>query len=285
MRAEQRSGALWAAASYVIWGVFPIYWKLLGHRASSEILAHRFIWSFVFYALVLFWGNPKAWSSVRAATRRDWALSLASALLLGTNWYLYIHAVNTGRILEGSLAYFLNPLLNVFVGIVFFAERPPWIVKASLAVAASGVALKVLLNGSIPLLALSMAVTFCIYGVVKRKLSIPARTSSFLEGAVGIVPALLFALCMPSGPIDSRTWLLFVFSGPVTGLPLFLFSFAAQRVPFSTLGMLQFISPSLQFLVGVFLYNEVFGPAQAFSFGLIWGGISLYLIYLLRSKK
>jgi chloramphenicol-sensitive protein RarD len=285
MRTSERNGVLWATASFVIWGVFPIYWKLLSHRPSSEILAHRFIWAFAFYAILLFWKNPNAWPSIKSASRRDWLLSASCALLLGSNWYIYIHAVNTNRILEGSLAYFLSPLFSAFVGIAFFGERPHWLVKASLAIAASGVALKVILVGSVPILALSMAITFCIYGIVKRRLSIPARTSSFLEGAVGVVPAILFTCWIPTESIDAKTWALFILSGPGTGLPLFLFSYAAQRVSLISLGIMQFISPSIQFLVGVFLYAEAFGQAQALSFGLIWGGISLYLIYLLRSIR
>jgi chloramphenicol-sensitive protein RarD len=286
-------GLMWGFVSYVMWGFFPVYWKLLSMVPSMEILAHRMVWSFVFYFLMFAATSYKQIPTLFKQTGRDWMLSAIASVLLTINWGIYIYAVNSGHILEGSLAYFINPILNVAVGVIFFKESFPTILKFAVAFAALGVGAKIFFSPVFPWISIALALTFCGYGITKKLLKIPARTSSVLEGTVGVLPAIAavfyFQTTDAGVALDAKVWTLLVMGGLVTGLPLFLFSFAAQRIPYSIMGMLQFAAPSLQFLVGVFMYNEVFGSKELVTFGLIWIGILFYLSYqilmLLKSRK
>jgi chloramphenicol-sensitive protein RarD len=279
-------GLTWGFVSYVMWGFFPVYWKLLSSVAPLEILAHRMLWSFVFYFLMFIFSSYRQLPSLFRQSKRDWLLSALAAVLLSFNWGIYIYAVNSGHILEGSLAYFINPILNVAAGVFFFKERFPLILKLSVAFAVLGVGAKIFLSPTFPWISLALALTFCGYGMTKKQLKIPARTSSVLEGAVGFLPALVaiwYFQQQHTAPLSAHIIFYLVMGGVVTGLPLFLFSFAAQRIPYSIMGMLQFVAPSLQFLVGYFMFGEIFGPPELISFGLIWLGILFYLSYQLRN--
>lgn len=274
-----------ALLSYVLWGIFPIYWKFLSGLGAFEILAHRIIWSFVFYLgmQVLVMNVPLR--ELRKVTTRDWIASALAALLIALNWGVYIYAVNTGRVLEGSLAYFINPIFNVVIGVAFFREAFPWALRFAVAFAFAGVAWRAVGAGGLPWITLVLAFTFCGYGVVKKRLKLVPAVSSVLEGAVVVLPAIVAAVLLRAEnpvPISGQQWLLLVGSGAVTGLPLFLFSAAAQRIPYSILGLLQFIAPSLQFLVGAGLYGEVVRPSDWVSFGLIWCGVGFYLLHQAR---
>lgn len=275
-----RRGLIYGFASYAMWGLFPLYWKMLADRASMEILAHRMLWSFVFYVAIFVAFSGRGLLEAVRHGRREWGLSSVAAAFLAVNWGLYIYAVNSGRILEGSLAYFINPLMNVAVGVFLFREPFPRILKIAVAFTFLGVAARMALATEFPWIALILALTFCAYGVTKKLLTIPALSSSVLEGLVGFpfaLAAVAWFQATNAVPATGAHWLLFVGGGIVTGLPLFLFSFCAQRIPYSVMGMMQFIAPSLQFLVGYWIYREEFGFAGAVSFGLIWIGVFLYL--------
>lgn len=284
-------GLIWGFVSYSMWGIFPIFWKLLASVPAAEILAHRMLWSFVFYFAVFVGSSFKQLPSLFKQSKRDWLLSALASCLLALNWGIYIYAVNSGHILEGSLAYFINPLLNVAAGVVFFREEFPLMLKLAVLFAALGVLAKIFYSPVFPWISLVLAFTFCIYGVTKKLLKIPARTSSVLESAVGLLPALVAISYFESqhtADIPARIYFLLIMGGVVTGLPLFLFSFAAQRLPYSVMGMMQFIAPTLQFIVGVFVYHEAFGLRDLAAFGLIWLGTIFYFSYqfasLLRPK-
>lgn len=275
-----RRDIFWGWVSYALWGFFPIYWKLLHRLGPLEILAHRFIWSFVFYAGIFFCTQKRPLERLKKIPAKDLKLSMLSALVVGTNWGFYIYAVHTNRILEGSLAYFINPLLNVVTGLILFREAIPRLLQFAVASAAIGVAIKASLAPEPPVLALILASTFCLYGIIKKSLSIEASTTSLLEGATGIIPAILAAIYLRQHSevtLTTTEMILMVGSGVVTGLPLFLFSYAAQRVPYSLMGILQFIAPTLQFAVGVWLYGEHFGSRDLLAFGFIWLGVIFYL--------
>lgn len=284
-----KQGLFWGFLSYVLWGFFPIYWKLFAGRPAVEVLAHRMLWSFLFYLLIAFF-FAKNIQNLLKQTKRDWLLSSLASMLLTINWGVYIYAVNTGHILEGSLAYFINPILNVAVGVIFFKENFPPILKLAVGAAAIGVVTRIWLAPQFPWLSLLLASTFCMYGITKKLLKIPVITSSVLEGSIGLVPAIIgilyFSQQSDLAPPTQTLWLLLVAGGVVTGLPLFLFSYAAQRVPYSVMGVLQFIAPSLQFLVGVLMYNEAFGINDFIAFGFIWLGMSFYLVHqVIKLKK
>lgn len=297
-RRIDRASLAWGFLSFVLWGLFPLYWKLLKDRPATEVLAHRFIWSFPFYAVLFAVSSRQSIFSVFRHPKRDWLLATLATAFLAINWGLYIYAVMAGRILESSLAYFINPLLNVVVGVVFFGERFPLTLKLATGFAAIGVCLKIALSSTFPTVALILAFSFCAYGVIKKSLKIPAAASSVMEGFIGLLPALAWLVYLQVGatgtgvnsigsaqPITASTWALFVGAGVITGLPLFLFSFAAQRVPLTLIGPMQFISPSLQFLVGALVYHEPFGTNQLIAFAFIWFGILFYIANQLRNLK
>lgn len=279
---EFNKGLFWGFISYLCWGFFPIYWRLLADRMAVEILAHRMIWAFLFY-LLLFAGFK--WNRLRELfyqKPKDWILSFFAAIMLAINWGLYVHAVNSNQILEGSLAYFINPILNVAVGVIFFREALPWPLKFAVFSAFIGVIFKMTLASQFPWIALTLAFSFCAYGVMKKQLKIPVRTSSLMEGLVSLPIAagvILFLSVYYPNPPSSTTWVLFVLGGVVTGLPLFLFSYAAQRIPYSIMGILQFIAPSLQFLVAVHLFGEPLQFVNLISFGFIWLGVFFYIFH------
>ncbi|MBX9766644.1 MAG: EamA family transporter RarD [Bdellovibrionales bacterium] len=277
-----RKGLFWGFVSYFLWGFFPLYWKMLQGTSALEILAHRMAWAFLFYlAIFLFFSDQKV-TTLLQQSRKDWMLSVLAGILLSFNWGIYIYAVNSGHILEGSLAYFINPILNVAVGVFLFKEPFPLVLKLSVGFAALGVATKVGLSPEFPWLSLALAFSFCIYGITKKVLKIPALTSSVLEAMIGFLPALIaigYFQTRHAEPTPITKWLLFAGAGVVTGLPLFLFSYAAQRIPYSIMGILQFIAPSLQFLVAVLIFSEPLTRESMLSFGLIWVGMSFYLAH------
>ncbi|MBX9769135.1 MAG: EamA family transporter RarD [Bdellovibrionales bacterium] len=283
-----RSGLLWGTLSYFLWGFFPVYWKLLKDTPPIEILAHRMAWVFVFYVLIFVGFSDQKRTALMHPSRRDWLLSAVAGFLIMCNWGVYIYAVNTGHILEGSLAYFINPILNVAVGVFFFKEPFPMVLKLSVGFAALGVLIKVGLSPSLPWISLFLAGSFCVYGITKKTLKIPALTSSVLEATVGFIPAVfaIYFFQRESGFSTPMTkWLLFAGAGAITGLPLFLFSYAAQRLPYSIMGILQFIAPTLQFLVAVVVFNEPLTQQNLLAFGLIWIGMLFYLAYQVMSRK
>ncbi|MFN8943067.1 MAG: EamA family transporter RarD [Pseudobdellovibrionaceae bacterium] len=286
---NEKNKGLWVGlGSYFLWGFFPIYWKLLHDRGSLEILAHRFVWAFVFYLFIFFLSQKESIKLLRQLHKRELGLGLLSTLLLAVNWGYYIYAVNSGQILEGSLAYFINPILNVVVGVLFFKEKLPLVLKISILLAAIGVVFKIYLHPTFPSVALILAFSFCFYGVVKKLSKAPAGLSSVLEGFFGFFPALIFLAVTSKTSLETTSnshWVLFIGSGVVTGLPLFLFSYAAQRIPYSVMGMMQFIAPTLQMIVGVFMFHEAFTQSHLVSFAFIWAGVGLYVYSQLIKLK
>lgn len=285
-----RRAIFYGLSSYFFWGFFPMYWKLLSRLPATEILAHRFVWSFVFYAAI-YWFTDRQPGKLQILFHQDkksWCWALAAAFLLAINWGIYIYAVNSGQVLQGSLAYFINPLLVVGVGVFLFKEPFPAVLKIAIGLAAIGVFYQAAFTPTLPWIAVSLAISFCSYGIIKKRLLITPQLSSLMEGAAGLIPALLVALMLrqnSSVELTQTEWLWLAGSGVITGLPLFCFSYAAQKLPYSLMGMMQFIGPSLQFLVGYFLYKEHMSLANFVSFGLIWSGVGFYLIYQIHKLR
>jgi chloramphenicol-sensitive protein RarD len=212
--------------------------------------------------------------------KREVLLSFLASSLLTVNWGIYIYAVNSGHILEGSLAYFINPILNVAIGVIFFKEKFPWPMRFAVLFASMGILYKISYIEGLPWISLTLAGTFGLYGVTKKLSKLPVRVSSALEGSFFFIPAILFAVYFNAnhiGEVNAVDWMLLIGGGLVTGLPLFLFSFAAQRIPYSIMGILQFLAPSLQFLVGVFMFHEALSSSNLIAFALIWIAVACYL--------
>lgn len=276
-------GMLAAAGAFILWGVLPIYWKLLQAAPAAEILCHRMVWSlFLTLGLVYAYGRQTVlWQAVR--DRRNLIFFTATALLLTVNWLLYIWAVNAGFIVEASLGYFINPLISVLFGMIFFRERMRPVQWVALFFAASGVLYLTLYYGRFPWISLVLAVTFAIYGLLHKKTAVAALDGLCLETAVVFLPALLFLAGLEVreggsfGHMGLTGSLLFAGSGIVTTVPLLLFGYAAQKIPLSSLGLLQYLAPSINLVIGVFVYGEDFSRPRIIGFCLIWLALGLYM--------
>jgi chloramphenicol-sensitive protein RarD len=290
MSATTRNGLLAAAGAYGLWGFLPIYFRLLGDTPPLVILAHRILWS-VPTALLLVAAAGRL-REVAAAIRNPallWGL-LASALAVAVNWTIYIWAVTEGRILEGSLGYFINPLVTFLFAAIFFGERFSLLQMLALAFAFLGVANQSLVVGEFPWVALSLAVSFALYGVIRKRVQVDGRVGFTIE-TLWLGPAALAYLVfvLPEGaPRFGEGGLanvaLLALAGPVTATPLILFAIGARRLRLSTIAMLQYLAPTLQFAVAL-ASGETFTFAHAVTFGLIWTGVALFTFAAWRKER
>ena len=283
-------GFLLGLSAYALWGVLPIYFKALAGISAFDIVAHRIGWSLPFLALLIIAG--RGWPKVRAALARPRTLGILAltALLIGTNWLLYVYAVTSGHILAASFGYYLNPLVNVLLGRFVLKERLNRLQWSAVAIAGAGIT--VLAGGALGQLwlSLSLCVSFALYGLLRKVVQADALTG------LGIETALLFPAAVAwlvwrtaggtstfgSGSLDAS---LLVLSGIVSTTPLLLFTAAARKLAYSTLGMLQFLAPTLQFLIAVLVYGERFTLAHAVAFAAIWSALALYVVALLRAPR
>ncbi len=280
-------GYLQALGAYFAWGIFPIYWKLLSHLSSYEIFFHRVIWGFAFFAIILFLSRNIKITETLRLLKNHFLVILAMALLIGSNWYIYVYAVNSGHILEGSLAYFMTPIVNIVIGAVIFKERLSTGMKIAASVAGLGVLLLIVLNGTIPWIALWLAFTFSTYGVLKKRTKVGGLESSFLENLILIAPAIFAAFFWRANqtaellPFD---YILLVGGGIVSAIPILLFSLSMRVVPLNHSGVMQFIGPTLQFFIGHYMYGEPVSSGRLIAFCFVWTGVALYIRELLKPK-
>ena len=277
------SGILYGLSAYVLWGMFPLFFKQLQAASAIEVVLHRMVWSLVFVLIVL--AVLRRWNWLGDVRRSPALLGkfAVSALLLAGNWLSYVWAVNNGHVLDASLGYFILPLINVALGFIFLHERPRKAQWVAFALAATGVLWMTVQSGHVPWLALLIAMTFGFYGLMRKTATLGALEGMSLETML-LAPLAVVALLWagPSGPgsqwpaHDAHTWLFFLLSGPVTAIPLLLFAAGARRVPLSTMGFLQYITPSILALMGVFLYGETFAGPRAVGFVFIWVALLLY---------
>ena len=276
------SGPVAAAIAYILWGLFPLYIKQIDHLPALEIVLHRSAWSLVFVLGLLAVLRRFAWLGPVLRQPRTLALFLLSALLLGGNWLLYVWSVNSGRVLDASLGYFINPLVNVLLGYAVLHERPRPLQWVAVALAAAGVLWLALGVGHVPWVSLVLAVSFGLYGLLRKTATLGAIEGLALETlllAPLAVGGLLWLAWQGQGhfgqpPLVDSAWLLL--AGPFTAVPLLLFAAGARRVSLATLGLLQYVSPSIQFVQGVFLYQEPFSTGRGIGFLLIWTALALY---------
>jgi chloramphenicol-sensitive protein RarD len=279
-----RNGFWAALGAFLIWGIFPIYWKWLAAVPALQVMAHRLTWCFVFVAGYLAVTRGLGWWRPLVAEPRLMLLLTASAVLISVNWWLYIWAVNAGHIVETSLGYFINPLVNVLLGVVVLKERLNGRQWLAVAIATGGVAyLTVEATG--PLwIALALAVSFGLYGLIRKVAHVESIPALGMESAVLVVPIVGYLAWAEMrgigvlGHVGLATNALLVGAGLVTAVPLALFTYGAQRIPYSMLGVLQYTAPSLQLACGVLLYGEPFTRAQAIGFGCIWSALVVYAI-------
>jgi chloramphenicol-sensitive protein RarD len=278
---SQRHGIAYAFGAFFLWGLFPLYWKQLASVPALEVVAHRTVWGFGCLAA---WVTLRGrWAEVRAVAGapRTIAVLTGSATLIGLNWLLYIWAVTHGHIVDASLGYYLNPLVNVLLGIVVLREHLSRGQALAVALAAVGVALLTLSYGRLPWIALALACSFGLYGLFRKKVATEALVGLLWETAM-LAPLAACLLVVAEargtgafGHGPALPSLLLALGGAVTVVPLFLFALGARALPLSTLGFVQYVSPSLQFLLGVFVYREPFGRAHAVAFAFIWTALAL----------
>ena len=281
---QHTKGAWYAALAYTLWGFFPIYWKFLSGISALQLISHRVVWSCVVLLALVARSNewPALWAAVRSA--RVLGIYTVAAIAIGVNWFIFVWAVNEGHVVQSSLGYFINPLLSVVFGVLVFRERLRRLQWVSVGLAAAGVLYLSIALGTPPLIALSLAGSFGTYGLMKKLAPLSAVQGLALETSILCPAAAVYLISaelagtgalMHSGPV--RNLLMFA-AGPVTTLPLLLFAAGVRRIPLSLVGMLQYINPTMQFLIALFIYHEPFARVQLLGFGLVWAALALFAV-------
>ena len=285
MTDQTRRGTAYGAAAYVLWGLFPLFWPLLKPAAALEVLAHRVLWSLVVVAALLQAG--RTWSAVRVTGSQRARLSVA-AVLLAINWGTYIYGVDSGQVVETSLGYFINPLVSVGLGVLVLGERLRFAQKAAIALATVAVVVLSVASGSPPWLALVLAFSFGFYGLLKKQAGVGAVASLAVETAVLAPLAAAYVVLLGITGRQSFTGhgvghaALLATAGVVTTIPLLAFGAAATRIPLTTLGVLQYLAPTLQLVIAILLRHEPFGPARMVGFLLVWAALAVFSADLVR---
>ena len=283
-----RRGVLYGAGAYLLWGLFPLYWPLLAPSSALEVLAHRVLWSVVVVAVLL--GVTRRLGHVRAAVRdrRRLAQIAVAAVVIAVNWGTYISGVSSDRVVETSLGYFVNPIVTVLLGVVVLGERLRPAQWTALGAAVVAVVVLTVENGSPPWIALVLAFSFGMYGLLKKTAGVGAVEGLAIETGVLLPVAALYVLLLGGGTFASQGAghaALLALSGVVTAVPLLLFGAAASRIPLSTLGVLQYLAPSMQFVLGITLFHEPLPLAKLLGFALVWVGVALFTVDLVRHSR
>ncbi|HWA75208.1 MAG TPA: EamA family transporter RarD [Polyangiaceae bacterium] len=281
---QRRLGILFSLTAYGIWGLIPLYFRAVHAVSPFEVLSHRIVWSFVLLLAVLAGGRQFAW--LRQLRERPSILLsfLASAALLTINWFVYISAVVAGHVVDASLGYFINPLLSVVLAVLFLRERLRALQWVAVSVAALGVLWLTVLVGHLPWIALTLAVSFGLYGLLRKTAALDALVGLALETTLLLPPALAYLYWLArtgNGAWAGATLnlkLLLIAGGPITAVPLLCFAAGARRIPLSLVGILQYLGPTLQLLLGIWVFHEAFAPAKMAGFSLIWGAVLLFSI-------
>jgi len=285
------SGLWYGVAAYSLWGLLTLYWRLFPNVPAMQVLGHRIVWSFVLLVAIIATSWRQRRIVMRSVTLSAIALYALAAVLIGVNWFLYVYSVNNGFIVESSLGYFITPLVNVLMGVVVFRERLRQMQWVAVAFAFSGVVWLTLAYGTLPWIGLALAGSFGSYGLVKKKAPLPSLEGLALETAVMLVPAVLYLIALHANETGvflrsgATTDLLLVAGGIVTVIPLLLFATAVRRIPLSVVGILQYIAPTIQFLLGVFAFKEPFTRTQLSGFGLVWIGLVVFTLDSMRPRS
>lgn len=283
------NGLWFGLVAYGIWGLFPLYWPLLEPSGAIEILAHRMVWSLLVSVIVL--TVVRGWSALRSMSLRTWLLVMAGAVVISINWGLYIWAVNSDQVVEAALGYFVNPLVSVALGVAVFSERLRIAQWVAVGLGALAVAVLTVAGGSFPWIALTLAASFATYGLIKKVIPLAPTASLTAEGLVLLLPASAYLVVL--GASGGSTvpgngaghLLLLIGTGVITCVPLLAFAAAARRLPLSVLGLLQYLTPTVQFLLGVLWFGEQMPPARWVGFGLVWLALVVFTWDALRRAR
>lgn len=283
-------GLATALVAFLIWGNFPLYFKLLENYNALEVIAHRVIWTFVLLLIMVIIGKRTLWLSQVKQNPKWLTLTFVAALLIGTNWLVYVWAVTHDRVLEASLGYFIHPLVGVALSMIIFKEKLRPLQKIAVSLATLAVAIQVVWLGGLPWVSLLLPLSFAFYGVIQRRTPFDAIDGLFIETAL-LVPLCVVWLMMANVASSSldlwlspQVWLL-ALAGPITLVPLLLYNISTKLVQFNTLSFLNYLTPSIVFLLAVFYYHESFDVKRMVVFGLIWTGLAIFSIDMLKHKK
>ena len=286
-------GIAYALSAYIFWGLHPIYWKLLQNVPSFEIVSHRILWSFVFFGIIISFRQEWKVLVSKIKESKNKLIIFVPALLIGSNWAMYIWAVNANFIIETSLGYFICPLITVFLGVVFLHESLRRIQWIAVVIAATGVLIMTFIYGQFPWISLYLAGTWGTYGLLRKKSPLNSVEGLTLETALLYLPAVVYLAYLTTSDtgsflIDLPTTLLLIGSGITSGLPLLVFIVGARMINLSLIGILQYIYPTLIFMVGAFIYDEPLSEAKMIGFMFIWSALIIYTLdgtfYLKRRK-
>ncbi|PHI28363.1 EamA family transporter RarD [Budvicia aquatica] len=288
---QTRQGVFFALAAYFIWGIAPAYFKLIGYVPANEILTHRIIWSFFFMLILL--TLSRQWPLVRIACRNKKHILLlaVSAILIGSNWLTFIWAVNNHHMLEASMGYFINPLVNVLLGVVFLKERFRRMQWAAVILAFSGVAIQIWQFGSIPYISLTLALTFGLYALVRKKIGVDSQSGMLIETLWLLPVAAIYLFFIADTPTSHMTQnslslnLLLMAAGVVTTIPLMFFTAAATKLRLSTLGFFQYIGPTLMFLMAITFYGETISEDKMYTFIFVWAALGVFILDALYYQR
>jgi rarD protein len=289
-RLSARSGPLLAVGAYLLWGVFPLYFKAVADVPALQVLAHRVVWSLVVVTLAIVVLRRTGAVAATFADRRRLAALFLAATLLAVNWGVFIHAVVSGRVLEASLGYFINPLVNVVLGVVVLGERLRPASWVAVALAACGVGVELFVGGTLPWITPVLALSFAGYGLMHKLAPTESLVALFTETALLAPLAFLYLIAVAFtgagafGSIDASTDALLILAGPVTALPLVLFVAAARRISFATLGLIQYVTPTAHFLLAILVFGEPIAAGRWAAFGLIWLALAVYSIDAVRGR-
>ncbi len=284
-------GLWYALGAYGFWGFFPIYWKWLHQVDAVQLIGHRIGWSFIMLMIFVLATRQVKALSAAALDRRVLMIYFVAAILIGINWLMYVWAVNANYIVETSLGYFINPLLSVLMGVIFLKERLRTFQWVPIVLAALGVIYLTVAYGRLPWIALTLAFSFGTYGLVKKLAPLGSLYGLTLETGILFIPALIYLIYADisgSGAFlhsSLTTNLLLIGAGAVTTIPLLMFATAAQTIPLSMVGIMQFITPTIQFILGVVVYKEPFDHAHQIGFGLVWFALALFVLENFWSRR
>ncbi len=287
----KNKGILLAGGAYVLWGLLPIYWKQLQGVPALQTLSNRIVWALAFTCILLAIRRDWGWLRPALRSRKTVLIFIASTIFLSINWLTYIWAVNAGYVVEASLGYFITPLLNVALGVLIYKERMrngQWL---AIAIASAGVLYLTLVYGHFPWIGLTLSVSFALYGLLRKQAPLPSLQGLTLETMFAALPAMLYLMAMQvtgeAALINDGAWitLLLVGAGAVTAVPLILFAAGVRLIPLTTLGILQFISPTIQFLLGVLVFQEPFNLQRLFGFSLVWLALIVFTAENLMMRR
>lgn len=291
---QQNAGIIYIISAYILWGFLPIYWKLVDHVPAGEILAHRVMWSFVLMIFIIF--STKNWShfiaeckSIITSKHKIIGIIFAS-VFISINWLTFIWAVTSEHVLQASLGYYINPLVSILLGVVILKERLSKGQVIALIIASLAVINLTFSFGVFPWVALILAFSFAIYGLLKKTVDVSAMFGLTIETMIVTPIAMIYLLIIPEGSFladltDLSTPLLLIGTGIATAIPLLLFAHGAKRIPLALLGFLQYVAPTIMLVIGIFIFKETFSNAHFISFGLIWMALIIYIMSSQRARK